>query len=250
VEAYNSKLIALRIKHYQQRNKTSMKSISKQTAILGVLVIALPILLNFIIGFHTPNDLNVVGHGENWLGFYGSYIGGVITAGVAFAILWHNIEDNKKNSLRNLKKEDLYNQRKMMAEHISNINFYSICYISMFVSQKNMYQSEVIRLNALFDKTTMLSNSFNLLYGNPSEISIAHYKRKYNECSKIMIDDINQMIQLIYRLILEGENSVGPDLQLLIKEIDIHQRTNAQELFQVAQQYLEEKQNELDEMYK
>ena len=125
-----------------------MKSISKQTAILGVIVIALPIVLNFIIGFHTPYDLNVVGHGENWLGFYGSYIGGVITAGAAFVILWRTIEDNKKNSLRNLKKEDLYNQRKMMAEHISNINFYSIAYIYMYVNQKDMYQSEIVRLNA------------------------------------------------------------------------------------------------------
>ena len=100
-----------------------MKGISKQTAKWAILIIGLPILINFILGIYTPYDLYVVGEAENWLGFYGSYIGAIIASGVAYVILWHTIEDNKKSAIRELKKEELYDQRKMMSEQMTNPDY-------------------------------------------------------------------------------------------------------------------------------
>jgi len=158
-----------------------MKNTLKQTILWSPIIIGAPILINFILGAYTPYNLHAVGNAQNWIGFYGSYLGGVIAASISFVILWHTIEENKKVAFRNSKKEELFRQQKMMAEQISNMNFYSIGYISMFVSQKYMYHSEILRLNAMFDKMIILSNSFNLLYENSKEIKLVEYKLKYDE---------------------------------------------------------------------
>ena len=189
---------------------------------------------------------------ENWLGFYGSYLGGVITAGVAYVILWHTIKENNKVALRSFKKEELFREQKMLAEQISNMKFYSIGYISMFISQKDMYYSEIIRLNAMFDKMIILYNSFILLYENSTEIKLVEYKLKYDECVQLMRDDINEMSLLIFKLQVEKEDSssVISEIEILTKKTGVHQNKNAAELFQAAQQYIKEKQKELDELFK
>jgi hypothetical protein len=227
-----------------------MKYTLKQTISWVALIIGIPIVINFVIGIYTPYDLYVVGNAENWLSFYGSYFGGVITAGVAYLILWHTIKENNKVALRSLKKEELYKQQEMMAEHISNFNFYSIAYISMFVSQKDMYYPEILRLNSMFDKMTILSNSFNLLYENSIDKNLVAYKVKYKECVVLMRDDINDMIKLIYKLQSEDKFTVIPEIDLLVSKIGVHQKKVAVELYQTAQHYIEVKQKELNEMFK
>lgn len=227
-----------------------MKPTFKQTILWGSIIIVAPILINFVLGIYTPCNLYVVGDVENWIGFFGSYLGGVITAGVAYIILWHTIEYNKKMALRSFKKEELFREQKMLAEQISNMKFYSIGYISMFISQKDMYHSEILRLNAMFDKMIILYNSFKLLYENSTEISLVEYKLKYDECVELMRDDINEMSKLILRLQDEEWSLVISDIEKLTKKIGVHQDKNAAELFQAAQLYINEKQKELDKLFK
>ena len=66
------------------------------------LVLITPIILNIIIGSTNPLDsIRVVGTEVNWLGFYGSYIGGVLSATVAFIKIG---QYSKKNTVNILSK--------------------------------------------------------------------------------------------------------------------------------------------------
>jgi len=65
-----------------------------------------------------------------------------------------------------------------------------------------------------------------------------------------MRDDINEMTKLIFRLQEEERDLIISDIEILTKKIGVHQKINAVALFQTAQQYIEAKQNELDELFK
>ena len=54
--------------------------------VVPIIIVVVPILINWIIGLHTPCKIIVVGESKDWLSFYGSYIGGIITALISFFI--------------------------------------------------------------------------------------------------------------------------------------------------------------------
>ena len=56
---------------------------------LGVVaIVIIPFLLNLILGMSNPiQSINIIGDELSWLGFYGSYIGGTLTAVVGFVAL-------------------------------------------------------------------------------------------------------------------------------------------------------------------
>lgn len=57
------------------------------SGIIAIVILALPFLINCLILKPTPSQFEVVGDGQTWLMFWGSYLGAIISAVVAFAIL-------------------------------------------------------------------------------------------------------------------------------------------------------------------
>lgn len=66
---------------------------------IGLLFLVLPVVINFVLLI--PAFTPIVGDNTIWLGFWGSYLGAIISAGVAFVILAiqhkQNREENKRN---------------------------------------------------------------------------------------------------------------------------------------------------------
>ena len=94
-------------------------SIKKYWWIL-VLFLVLPVAMNFLL--QIPAFTPIVGDNVTWLGFWGSYLGAIISAGVAFVILAiqhkQNREENKRN--RELQIEENQRNRKLQKNVIKH----------------------------------------------------------------------------------------------------------------------------------
>lgn len=64
-----------------------------------VVIYIIPRTINYII--LKPATFEIVGDGTHWLSFWGSYLGAIISAGVAFFILAIQYRQNKKENERN-----------------------------------------------------------------------------------------------------------------------------------------------------
>ena len=59
-----------------------------------IVLTIIPIVLNIILGATNPFDIGIVGNNVDWLLFYGSYLGGVIAAIIAFVTMWQTSKHN------------------------------------------------------------------------------------------------------------------------------------------------------------
>lgn len=88
-----------------------MKKILKRYWWIIVLVLAAPIMLNYIILI--PAVGQIVGDSTDWLSFWGGYLSAIISAIIAFVILIVQREDNRLENVENReenKKENIKNR--------------------------------------------------------------------------------------------------------------------------------------------
>lgn len=67
--------------------------------IIIAIILATPIIINWLI--LKPSFFEYIGTGVDWLSFWGSYLGAIISAGVALAILYIQRKDNEKQNEAN-----------------------------------------------------------------------------------------------------------------------------------------------------
>ena len=75
-----------------------------------LVILILPICINYILLRPTPFSIPIVGKDTDWLSFWGGYIGAVISAGVAFIILHMQRKDNKKQNKENRNENEKQNK--------------------------------------------------------------------------------------------------------------------------------------------
>lgn len=79
------------------------RKIYRLIIVFFIILLLFPLVLNWII--LQPSMFSIVGEGRDWLGFWGSYLGSVISAGIAIIILYiqrrDNDEQNEKNRIEN-----------------------------------------------------------------------------------------------------------------------------------------------------
>ena len=91
----------------------------KQKNIIGISIIILfglggiiiPIALNAILQIHLPCNFSIIGGPENWLSFWGAYLGGILTASIGFLTLYYN----QKNYQDTLQKQTEEKEREYVA---------------------------------------------------------------------------------------------------------------------------------------
>lgn len=62
-----------------------------------IFAILAPVIVNFMLGSKTPFNIEVVGLPSEWISFYGSYLGGIVTALVGFYTIYRS---NKQNNCK------------------------------------------------------------------------------------------------------------------------------------------------------
>lgn len=174
--------------------------------LLIVFVLLLPIMTNLIIGSKCPFELDVVGTGEDWIGFYGNYFGSLITGFISFFILYKTINSNKKDADINRKKQDIENLALHLSKTSAILNFERIGFNDLYVFNDELCNIEIDNLKKIKDEISRKNVEIHLLYNNARSEYIKMYFEIFDKC----IDSINEKISI---MISAYQGIIGKDLK-------------------------------------
>lgn len=171
-----------------------------------LIVIIAPILINYLI--LKPAFFNFVGKDTDWLGFWGAYIGTILSSVIAFYVLHKQLEQNQKEnkSNRELQIDILKYQQKSqwltelkvkLAEYYKAFSFNDVNAIGDNILVKSIRLSEQIKdartsLKLIMDNFNIADFSKGILF--PKDLDsretelLAKLKSYSNELSSLLED--------------------------------------------------------------
>ena len=172
-----------------------------------VVILSLPMLINWLI--LQPSVVSYVGKDVDWLMFWGSYIGAIISAGSAFVILYIqrmdneaqnelNREDNKRENSDNRILQLNVLKYQQESHWLDNFRIASLDYCHTFNSN-----DVIMVVNIMWDKPKdafeLLKTLYNRMISTESRFS---FVRKHDEQTNNMVKEIAQ-VHLSYKRILD-----------------------------------------------
>ena len=88
-----------------------MEWIKKFWWIVLIVILVLPIGINYILLRTTPFSIPIVGSETDWLSFWGGYLGAIISAAVAFIILYIQRKDDESQNEKNRVDNEVQNEK-------------------------------------------------------------------------------------------------------------------------------------------
>lgn len=188
---------------------------NKRNILIGfgifIFIIILPIIINWLI--LKPSIFEYVGTGVDWLLFWGGYVGAIISAGVAFAILAiqykQNRKENKKN--RDLQINILKYQQEMQWFNelkIKSIEYYNafdqndiikLCNLIHKNKRETILGAEEL-INILINKNNKVTFALEFLFSkerDEKEKNILSALQKYNLAYKALICDAQFIVRIL-----------------------------------------------------
>ena len=220
--------------------------------VIGI-VLLVPVLLNIILGMDNPvQNIAIIGDSTHWLAFYGSYIGGVMTAIVGFVTLYKESERNKLRLTINSKEEVLKELKLSLSERIGLFDFSKVIEISLYPKDKTMYNTIQRELSEYHNLLSSKANAWAVVYASSNQLEVVKFKEAYIDCYNVFNESINSITKAIYCL---SKSVADEDIERIIeteinpinsKSIYIKQRL--QSLFNAAQEWIKAEENEIDKL--
>ena len=175
--------------------------------IIIILALITPVILNIIIGSTNPLDsIKVVGTEVDWLVFYGSYIGGVLSAAIAFITMWQSSKHNTLNIMIPQQEAYIKELNSALSERISKLDFAYIGSISLHTTEEEseefykMIPKVLDELNELSKDTSRLFNSYGLLHSQTQNADEKDLNEFYETCVKQYkkrVDEMTLMLAIV-----------------------------------------------------
>lgn len=157
-------------------------------------IIASPIIVDFILYRNNPISewLPTVGYPNEWIGFWGSFIGAIISGLIALYVLYHTITENAK--IRETQVKTIkYTQQQTWLDNlrqqvISNYNMLDMQNLStaLYKLQKGEFEEARMSLMTLNRNIEFQANSSSLYFLRDE---LSREEQEYNDCLKrIMIE--------------------------------------------------------------
>ena len=151
-------------------------------AALAILIGGIPYLINYLI--LKPKQFGIVGDTTTWLSFWGSYIGVVISATIAYFVLYKQLKQNHKENKSNrdlqlavIKQQQqlqkLDNLKLVSGEYLKNYNSYNLTIFGNEISRNTKDVNCEIKLFA--EKTKCIKYNLDFLIKN-EELNEMHHK--------------------------------------------------------------------------
>ncbi len=163
-------------------------------SLIFLAIIASPIIVDFILYRNNPISewLPTVGYPNEWIGFWGSYIGAIISGLIALYVLYHTITENAK--IRETQVKTIkYTQQQTWLDNlrqqvISNYNMLDMQGLStaLYKLQKGEFEEARMSLMTLNRNIEFQANSSSLYFLRDE---LSREEQEYNDCLKrIMIE--------------------------------------------------------------
>lgn len=236
-----------------------MKVSKKLYWIIPTIVIIVPVAVNYILTREKVCNYDVAGCGVDWIGFYGSFLGGALSSLIAYYVLLKTIENTNKENYKKQKQDEydkLCNDLSKRIAQIEVMEVYRVLNYPLSFDIKN----EIDRLTTLLFSYKEKSNSSTLKYGMESDEDCREF---YDEYYKLIIEVCNGCANLIAvlskylpldneKMNIEERNRMQMALHKEIADQRSEMiRINAMPsiVFDRAQRYCKRKKMELDKLY-
>lgn len=178
-----------------------MKTSPKNVYFLVIGLIAAPIILNIIIGFEHPHNIQVVGDATDWLNFYGGYLGSAIAVIGALYICQETIKHERKNQANSLFHTEILGIQNELAKRFESFYPEELLLDSPFreflhssFPSSQTIDKEENRLHTLYCKCHELSYSASFLYYDKSFAESIEFVTKYKKMMDFAIKTIDYQI--------------------------------------------------------
>ena len=131
------------------------------------IVIAVSIITPIIIGFGVSQDiLNDWTNDNDWIGFWGSYVGTLIGSGITLLVLWSTLEDNKHAREREEKLSYYNNLIETIATYLADADNYLASLTRLLNKQDYESRNKYVQAkNHLTKSSTILSTQLYIKNG-------------------------------------------------------------------------------------
>lgn len=150
-----------------------------------IFLLMVPAIVNGLLLL--PAVCKVIGEPKDWISFWGSYAGALITGIISFVILYHTIESNRRENDRQRLID--YNKQLVrdIAESVCSLNIIKIvnCYRQDRDARKIM-GIDVTRIEAYKLEITNRYNSFVILYPDADDSFLNEYEKTKKEVIKFI----------------------------------------------------------------
>lgn len=177
--------------------------------IIIILTLITPIILNIIIGSTNPLDsIKVVGTEVDWLVFYGSYIGGILSTAVAFMTMWQSSKHNMLNVMIPQQEAYIKELNSILSERISKLDFWYIGSMSLHAPKEEseeFYQripKALDELNELSREASRLYNAYGLLHSQTQN----DVEKDLNEFYRTCVVQYQKRIKDMTRMLVAVQN--------------------------------------------
>lgn len=226
---------------------------NKHILILIIASVFIPILLNIILGVPNPiSNIAVIGDSTHWLGFYGSYIGGVLTAVIGFITL-HMESKRNKIQLEIRSREDALKELKLtLSDRIGLFNFCKVTEGSLLLKDEKMYSIIQRELSEYHSLLTAKANAWGTIYATSKQLEVVRFKNAYIDCYEAFNECINSMTKAIYYLSEakseKEKNDIISKKVIPITEENTFIRNKLQILFETALKWIEVEEKEIKKL--
>lgn len=205
-----------------------------------------PIVINYILTRDVVCNYNVAGSGKDWISFYGSFLGSVLSTCIAYYVLLKTIEHEKRENMKRQKRQDLEWLREDLSNRISNLEITDVFRVFLYLPDIDI-QKEIERLTNLLYDYKAKSNSSMLKYGlNDKDERCKEFFDVYNALICDVCCEINELRSILISFQHSSNKGIFMDRLPEIKEKMKTLNERPQFVFEKAKAYYIAKKNELD----
>lgn len=218
-----------------------------------VLIFITPIVVNYILGFKTPFNLEVFGSIDAWIAFYGAYFGGIITAAIGFVTIHRQEKLNNKKILISHQETLIRDLENRLSNCISLFDYSRVGIISLYFNDKSKYNDVLKEMDDYYHKLVIASNAWNTIYGKGADdLYINAFQKMYQKCIDELVKALKDVTIQIN--ILKDANDVEEISMLklgitkVISHSNYYRDNYLQPLQNCAQEWLNAERQKLEEM--
>ena len=212
--------------------------------------IFIPIIINFIIGLEPPNNISVVGNEGVWVQFYGSYIGGILTAIIGFLAMERSSHENAKNICISTKQQEITTLEHTLSNCVSLFDYSRVGAIALYLDEPSKYDEILQKLDDYHSKITTTANAWGVIYSNSTKQEIRDFQDIYVDCVNELTAAINRVSYKI-KLLKSADDISRKEIMLKINTIVgryVEYQALLTRLFNAAQHWIDSEKQELQRL--
>lgn len=192
---------------------------TKYILIIIVAFVVVPIVINYICLSTVPSP--VIGDGVTWLSFFGSYLGGVITALITLYILYKTMKTDKYKKEYEIQKEFYYRFCDDLGELSKVMEYEEIPFILQSLKYTDAQGLATIKTRIREIDLQMKShcNAFILKYEDEESITMCEYICVCKQFTNKMRDYITDIFATIDKI--ESKRSSNPHYHVVGDSVEM-----------------------------